>query len=428
MNMDFSNTLEFAAQLDANDPLQKFRDRFHIPRQDGKDKIYFTGNSLGLQPKNVKDYVLQELEDWAIMGGEGHFEARRPWYPYHEILTEQLSQIVGCLPDEVVAMNSLSVNLHLMMVSFYRPTPKRYRIICEYKAFPSDQYVFESQAKFHGFAPADAVIEVKPRDGEYSIRQEDIISTIEKYGDSVALVMLSGINYYTGQVFDMPAITRAAHQVGAYAGFDLAHAVGNIRLHVHNWDIDFACWCTYKYLNAGPGSVGGIYIHRKHARNRDLPRFAGWWGYDKNTRFQMEKGFIPMSTAEGWQLSNAPVLSMAAHKAALDIFEEAGMEALVKKSRLMGSYLLYIINEINKEFKEKKISVITPEAEEERGCQISMVIKVKGRDVYNHLMKNGISSGWREPEVLRVAPVPLYNTFEEIWRFGQMVQSILKTS
>jgi len=428
MSGSFQNTQDFAKDMDLNDPLKQFRERFHIPQHGGKNKIYFTGNSLGLQPKNAKEHILQELDDWATMGGEGHFEARRPWYPYHEILTTQLSKIIGCKPEEVVAMNSLTVNLHLLLVSFYRPTKQRFRIICEYKAFPSDQYAFESQVKFHGFDPADAIIEVKPRDGEHLIRHEDIISTIEKYGDSTAVVLLSGLNYYTGQVFDMPSIIKAAHKAGAYCGFDLAHAAGNIELRSHDWNMDFACWCTYKYLNAGPGSVGGIYIHEKHASNTELPRFAGWWGYDKQTRFKMEKGFAPMPTAEGWQLSNAPVLSMAAHKAALDIFDEAGMEALLGKSKKLVSYLIYVLDEVNKNLPGKMIGIITPRDEKERGCQISMVIKRNGKQAYEYLMKNGVSAGWREPEVLRVAPVPLYNTFEEVWQFGQMLEKILKSS
>jgi kynureninase len=422
--MNFINTQDFAKQLDRQDPLKPFREQFHIPQQDGKDKIYFTGNSLGLQSKNTKEYLLQELEDWALMGGEGHFEARRPWYPYHEFFTQQLATIIGCNPGEVVAMNSLTVNLHLLMVSFYRPTKQRFRIICEYKAFPSDQYTFETQATLHGFDPAEAVIEVKPREGEYSIRHEDVLDTIDKYGDSVAVVLLSGINYYTGQVFDMPAITKAAHKVGAYAGFDLAHAAGNIELHMHDWDADFACWCTYKYLNSGPGSVGGIYIHQRHASNTALPRLGGWWGYDKTTRFNMEKGFVPMPTAEGWQLSNAPVFSMAAHKAALDIFEKAGLNEIYKKGKALGDYLIFILEDIDTRLGGSRIRVITPK--EAKGCQVSMVIKEKGRLVYDTLMQNGVSAGWREPEVLRVAPVPLYNTFEEVWRFGQIVETILK--
>ncbi|HEX7902700.1 MAG TPA: kynureninase [Chitinophagaceae bacterium] len=423
--MKLENTQDFAKGLDKHDPLKHFRDRFHIPQFKGKDKIYFTGNSLGLQPKTVSQYVQQELNDWAELGGEGHFEARRPWFPYHEIFSQQLSTIIGCLPEEVVVMNSLTVNLHLLLVSFYRPTQKRFKIICEYKAFPSDQYVFESQVKYHGFDPATAIIEVKPKDGEQTIQHEDIISAIREHGDSIAVVLLGGINYYTGQVFDMKAITEAAHAAGAYGGFDLAHAAGNIALHLHDWNVDFASWCTYKYLNSGPGAVGGAYIHQRHAVNKDLPRFAGWWGYTKETRFKMEKGFEAIPTAEGWQLSNAPVLSMAAHKAALDIFEEAGMEAIVKKGKQLSEYTIFVMEDINQRLPEKLISILTPTDEKERGCQVSIIIKKKGKEVFNYLMQHGVSVGWREPEVIRVAPVPLYNTFEDIWKFGNIIETVL---
>lgn len=424
--MTLQNTQIFAESLDKQDPLKHFRDRFHIPQHNGIDKIYFTGNSLGLQPKTVSQYVQQEINDWAQLGGEGHFEARRPWFPYHEIFPQQLSKIIGCLPDEVVVMNTLTVNLHLLLVSFYRPTQQRYKIICEYKAFPSDQYVFESQVKYNGFDPATAIIEVKPREGQQAIKLEDIISTIQEHGDSIAIVLLGGVNYYTGQVFDMKKITEAAHSVDAYAGFDLAHAAGNIELQMHDWNVDFACWCTYKYLNSGPGSVGGAFIHQRHAGNKDMPRFAGWWGYTKETRFKMEKGFEAIPTAEGWQLSNAPVFSMAAHKAALDIFEEAGIEAIVKKGKQLSEFMIYIMNDINQRLPEKIISIITPTPETERGCQVSIVIKKKGKEVFNYLIENGVSAGWREPEVIRVAPVPLYNSFEDVWRFGQIVEKSLK--
>ena len=424
--MEFQNSLEFAQQLDQQDPLKDFRKRFFIPQHNDSDKIYFDGNSLGLQPKTTKQYVMQELEDWAELAGEGHFTARRPWLPYHEIFPMQLSKIIGCLPEEVVVMNSLTVNLHLLMVSFYRPTKQRYKIVCEAKAFPSDQYAFESQVKYHGYEPDDAIIEVKPGEGEYQIRTEDILSAIQQNGNSIALVLFSGINYYTGQLFDMKTITKAGHAVGAVVGFDLAHAAGNIELHMHDWNVDFACWCTYKYLNSGPGSVGGVYIHEKHAGNKKLPRFAGWWGYEKETRFQMEKGFQAIPTAEGWQLSNAPVLSMAAHKAALDIFDEAGMDALVRKMKLLSSYLIFILEDVNGRIEGHPIKIITSKNENERGCQVSFVVKEKGKQLYEWLTENGVSGGWREPEVIRVAPVPLYNSFEEIWQFGNMVESFLK--
>ena len=425
--MDFQNNLDFAKRLDDKDPLKHFREMFYIPIMYGKECIYFTGNSLGLQPKRTQDYVVDELEDWASLGVEGHFHARNPWMPYHEIFPRQLSKIVGCKETEVVVMNQLTVNLHLLMVTFYRPTKQRYKIICEAKAFPSDQYAFETQAKCHGFNPTDAVIEVSPREGEYTLRTEDIVSIIKQHGDSVAVVLFGGVNYYTGQLFDMNTITDAAHAVGAYAGFDLAHAAGNVELHLHDWNIDFACWCSYKYLNSGPGGVAGVYINEKHAANKDLPRFAGWWGYKKETRFKMEKGFEAIPTAEGWQLSNAPILSMAAHKAALDIFDEAGIDRLHEKRRLLAGYLHYILNDINNNQTEKIIEVITPVNENERGCQVSMLMLKRGREIFDELTKQGVIADWREPNVIRVAPVPSYNSFEDVWRFGNIIESILKS-
>jgi kynureninase len=431
--MNFQNSLEFARQLDEQDELKHFREMFYIPIMLGKECIYFTGNSLGLQAKRTQDYVVDELEDWASLGVGGHLHARNPWLPYHEIFPRQLSKIVGCKENEVVVMNSLTVNLHLLLVSFYRPTRQRNKIICEAKAFPSDQYAFEAQAKYHaclpdrqGFNPSDAVIEISPREGEHTLRTEDIVSAIKKHGDSVAVVLFGGVNYYTGQLFDMKAITEAAHSVGAYAGFDLAHAAGNVELHLHKWDVDFACWCSYKYLNSGPGGVAGVYIHERHAANTELPRFAGWWGYTKETRFKMEKGFEAIPTAEGWQLSNAPVLSMAAHKAALDVFEEAGIDKLHKKSRLMSGYLHYILNELISSQTEKIIEVITPPDENERGCQISMLMLKDGKGVFNELTKNGVIADWREPNVIRVAPVPLYNSFEDIFRFGEIMKTTIE--
>ena len=425
--MDFQNNLDFAKRLDDKDPLKHFREMFYIPIMYGKECIYFTGNSLGLQPKRTQDYVVDELEDWASLGVEGHFHARNPWMPYHEIFPRQLSKIVGCKETEVVVMNQLTVNLHLLMVTFYRPTKQRYKIICEAKAFPSDQYAFETQAKYHGFNPTDAVIEVSPREGEYTLRTEDIVSIIKQHGDSVAVVLFGGVNYYTGQLFDMNTITDAAHAVGAYAGFDLAHAAGNVKLHLHDWNIDFACWCSYKYLNSGPGGVAGVYINEKHAANKDLPRFAGWWGYKKETRFKMEKGFEAIPTAEGWQLSNAPILSMAAHKAALDIFDEAGIDRLHEKRRLLAGYLHYILNDINNNQTEKIIEIITPVNENERGCQVSMLMQKRGREIFDELTKQGVIADWREPNVIRVAPVPSYNSFEDVWRFGNIIESILKS-
>ena len=419
----FENTLKFAQQSDEEDGLKNFRSKFHVPQHNGRDCIYFTGNSLGLQSKKTKEYVNQELEDWAQLGVEGHFKAKNPWFSYHEIFPEQLSKIVGALPQEIVAMNQLTVNLHVLLTTFYRPAKTRFKIICESKAFPSDQYALESQVKLRGLNPIDAIVEVKPREDE-NIRTEDIISTIQQNGQSTALVIFGGVNYYSGQVLDMKSITEAAHSVGAYAGFDLAHAIGNVELHLHDWKADFASWCSYKYLNSGPGGVAGIFIHQKHVGDTSLPRLAGWWGHNKETRFQMRPGFQPIPTAEGWQLSNAPILSMAAHKAALDIFDEAGMGALIQKSKKLTGFLFYILNKINEEHHDKLIEIITPQTESEYGCQVSLLMLKKGKKVFGELSKGGVVADWREPNVIRIAPVPLYNTFEDVWRFGQ----ILKTS
>ena len=421
--MNFINTLEFAKNLDEQDSLKSFRDKFYIPIINGKESIYFTGNSLGLQPKTTQDYVLNELEDWASFGVAGHFHARQPWYSFHEMFPHLLSKITGALPEEIVVMNQLTVNLHLLMISFYRPTKQRYKIICEAKAFPSDQYAFESQARLHGFDPEEAIIEVHPRDGEHNIRTEDILSTIKQNAGQTALVIFGAVNYYSGQAFDMKTITKAAHDAGAYCGFDLAHAIGNIELHIHDWNVDFACWCGYKYLNSGPGSVAGVYINQQHTSNKDLPRLAGWWGHEKDTRFKMEKGFKPITTAEGWQLSNAPVLSMAAHLAALNIFEEAGMENLAAKGQLLSDYVIFIMEEINAGASKKIIEIITPK--NEKGCQVSLLMLDKGREVFDALKQNGVIADWREPNVIRIAPVPLYNSFEDVWQFGEIVKLIL---
>lgn len=423
--MKFENTLEFARSLDKADPLKNFRQKFHIPPFNGTDCIYFTGNSLGLQPKTIAAGLQQELDDWARLGVEGHFHALRPWVSYHEVFPALLASITGSEPDEVVVMNQLTVNLHLLMVSFYRPSSRRYKIICEGGAFPSDQYALESQARLHGFDPASAIVEIFPRQGEYVLRTEDILSVIHEHGDSIALVLFGGINYYTGQLFDMRSITEATHQVGAIAGFDLAHAAGNVKLLLHEWNVDFACWCSYKYLNSGPGAVAGIFIHQRHIKEPDMPRLAGWWGHNKNRRFKMEKGFDPIPTAEGWQLSNAPVLSMAAHKASLDIFEEAGMERLIAKSKLLSGYLLFVLNEINSASDRKPVEIITPLHENERGCQVSMLMKENGRAIFKILSSEGVVTDWRDPDVIRVAPVPLYNTFEEVWKFGGLLSNAI---
>ncbi len=423
--MVFQNSLAFAQQLDSEDVLRNFRSRFYIPMIRGKDCIYFTGNSLGLQPKTTQDSVLNELEDWANFGVEGHFHGRKPWFSYHENFPALLQPLTGALPEELIVMNQLTVNLHLLMTSFYRPDKQRFKIICEAKAFPSDQYAMESQVRLHGLNPDDAIVELTPREGEHTIRTEDIIDTIKQHGDQTALVLLGGVNYYTGQVFDMQAITEAAHSAGAYAGFDLAHAAGNVPLQLHDWNVDFACWCSYKYLNSGPGGVAGAFIHKKHIDDSTLPRLAGWWGYDKATRFRMEKGFRPIPTAEGWQLSNAPVLSMAAHKASLDIFAEAGMANLLAKSKTLTSYLLFVLDEINAQFSHQPIEVITPRNEAERGCQVSILMLQRGKEVFEALKQEGIIADWREPDVIRVAPVPLYNSFEEVYLFGQVISKVL---
>jgi kynureninase len=417
------NSLDYAKKLDKADKLHHFRDKFYVPILHGKECIYFTGNSLGLEPRTVQEYVVDELEDWANYGVEGHFEGRIPWFSYHEIFPSKLTPLLGCKEEEVVVMNQLTVNLHLLLTTFYRPNKERYKIICEAKAFPSDQYALESQVKLHGLDPEEVIIEVSPREGEHHMRTEDILSLIEQHGRSTALVLFGGVNYYSGQVMDMETITKAAHEVGTYCGFDLAHAVGNVELKLNEWDVDFACWCSYKYLNSGPGGVAGVYINDRHINNASLPRLAGWWGHDKDTRFRMEKGFKPISTAEGWQVSNAPILSMAAHKASLDVFEEAGFDNLLAKGKELSDYLFFVIDSINAG-KEKVIEVITPR--DAKGCQVSMLMLKNGREVFNALKEHGVMADWREPNVIRIAPVPLYNTFADIYWFGEILRRALK--
>jgi kynureninase len=417
------NSLDYAKKLDKADKLHHFRDKFYVPILHGKECIYFTGNSLGLEPRTVQEYVVDELEDWANYGVEGHFEGRIPWFSYHEIFPGKLTPLLGCKEEEVVVMNQLTVNLHLLLTTFYRPNKERYKIICEAKAFPSDQYALESQVKLHGLDPEEVIIEVSPREGEHHMRTEDILSLIEQHGRSTALVLFGGVNYYSGQVMDMETITKAAHEVGTYCGFDLAHAVGNVELKLNEWDVDFACWCSYKYLNSGPGGVAGVYINDRHINNASLPRLAGWWGHDKDTRFRMEKGFKPISTAEGWQVSNAPILSMAAHKASLDVFEEAGFDNLLAKGKELSDYLFFVIDSINAG-KEKVIEVITPR--DAKGCQVSMLMLKNGREVFNALKEHGVMADWREPNVIRIAPVPLYNTFADIYWFGEILRRALK--
>lgn len=420
--MTYKDTLDFAKALDKNDPLQSYREQFYIPIQKtGNPFIYLCGNSLGLAPKSTKKYLDQELEDWAKLGVEGHFHAKNPWMPYHEFLTEKMAKIVGAKPTEVVVMNTLTVNLHLMMVSFYRPTPKRHKILIEYSAFPSDQYAVKSQLKFHGYDPEDALIEMHPRAGETTLRTEDILELIQKEGAAIALIMMGGVNYYTGQFFDLKSITEAGHEQGCMVGFDLAHAAGNIPLKLHEWEVDFAVWCTYKYLNSGPGSVAGCFVNERHCEEDALPRFAGWWGHDKSTRFLMGPDFSPIPTAEGWQLSNPPILSLAAIKSSLDIFDRVGMEALREKSLNLTGYLLFLLSKLD----HPKISIITPQEEKGRGCQLSIRVLDNNKTLFDKITDKGVIADWREPDVIRIAPVPLYNSYEEMFHFVRILKESL---
>ncbi|MBS1781698.1 MAG: kynureninase [Bacteroidetes bacterium] len=416
----FSASLEYAQSLDQTDVLFSFRERFLIPQHNETDALYLCGNSLGLQPKSVSYLMQAELNDWAKYGVEGHFQARNPWFSYHKLFTERLAKIVGAKDSEVVATNTLTVNLHLLMLSFYRPTGNRYKILMEAGAFPSDQYAMETQVRMYGYDPNDAIIELSPKEGCHTLDDGDIITAIEEAGDSLALVMMGGVNYYTGQFFNIEQITKAAHRVGAYAGFDLAHAVGNVLLNLHDWSVDFACWCSYKYLNSGPGGVGGIYVHEHHAANPSVFRLGGWWGNDEQTRFKMEKGFMPKPTAESWQMSNAPVFNMVAHHASLDIFEKAGMEALKEKSQLLTDYLFYLLDQLN----NLPFEIITPRNSIQRGCQVSLLFKDRGRETFDIITSQGVIADWREPNVIRVAPVPLYNTFEDVYRFYEILRGI----
>jgi kynureninase len=408
--------------LDRADELASFRELFHIPKNaDGSDQLYFCGNSLGLQPKQTRQFVEEELADWAKLGVEGHFHAKHPWMPYHEFLTDTTAEIVGALPSEVVNMNHLTVNLHLLMVSFYRPRPGKSAILIEKGCFPSDRYAVESQIQFHGYNPEIDLIELAPRSGELTLRKEDVLNTIQKEGHRIALILMGGVNYYTGQFFPLKDIVRAAQPFEIVVGFDLAHAAGNIELHLHDWGVDFAAWCTYKYLNGGPGGVGGVYIHEKYHTRKDLPRFAGWWGQDKESRFKMGPDFHPIPSAEGWQLSNAPVLSMAALRASLDIFKKAGMPAIRRKSLLLTSYLEFLIQQRNLS-SEKKVEIITPANQEERGAQLSLRAGgTEGKRVFDQLIAAGVIADWRYPDVIRVAPAPLYNSFQDVYRFAELL-------
>ncbi len=425
MNTTFS--LEHAQHLDQQDPLKQMREQFHIPKQDnGDDEIYLCGNSLGLQPKRTQEYLNYELSQWQKLGVKGHFSGDFPWMPYHEFLTEESAKLVGAKNSEVVCMNSLTANLHFMMVSFYRPTKARNKILIEDHAFPSDHYAVESQIRFHGFDPDEAMLLAKPREGEETLRTEDLLNLINLHGDEIALIMLPGVQYYTGQVLDMKAITEAGHAKGCMVGFDLAHATGNIPMSLHDWDVDFAAWCSYKYLNSGPGSVAGCFVHEKHHANLELPRFAGWWGHDKESRFRMENRFMPMKSAEAWQVSNPPILSLAAIRASLDTVKEAGgIHALRDKSIKLTRYL----RDLLQQGLADEINILTPADENASGCQLSLTVNLHGLDgktVFDRIEAAGITCDFRHPNVIRVAPVPLYNSFEDAYRFVAILKDSLQ--
>lgn len=417
--MKFDSGNSFPKELDLLDPLKHYRERFFIPKnKSGEDVIYFGGNSLGLQPKTVRSYVEQELLDWERIALAGHTEAKNPWLPYHEFLTEQTARFTGAKPEEVINMNSLTTNLHLLFVSFYRPTKERHKILIEANAFPSDHYAVQSQIKYQGFDVKDSLIEMKPRKGDDTIRTEDIETMIDKEGDKIALIWFAGVNYYSGQAFEFEKITRAGHKKNIIVGFDLAHAVGNLELNLHDWNVDFAVWCNYKYMNGGPGAIGGAYVNEKYLNDKTIPKFLGWWGHDKQTRFLMDHKYIPIPTVESWQLSNPPILQLASLKASLDIFDEACMKALREKSERLTGYLEFLINEN----KSDNIKIITPSSKNERGCQLSLRIKNNGKELYKELMGRDVVCDWREPDVIRVAPVPLYNSFEDVWKFSEILQ------
>ena len=409
--------------MDQNDPLASYRNAFHIPKEDnGKNWLYFTGNSLGLQPKSTKFAIDQELNDWAKLGVEGHFEAKNPWMPYHEFLTESMAKIVGAKPIEVVVMNTLTTNLHLLMVSFYNPTPKRCKILIESDAFPSDRYAVQTQLEFHGFDANECLVEWHPRKGETLLRIEDLEHILEEQGDEIALLLIGGVNYYTGQYLDLKKIAKLGHAKGCKVGIDLAHGVGNIQPELHDSGVDFAAWCTYKYLNSGPGSLGGIFVHERYANDKTLKRFAGWWSQNKATRFNMRQPLDITPGAEGWQLSNPPILSMAAIKASLDLFNEVGMTALRQKSLKLTAYLEFLINELN----HPHINIITPSNPNERGCQLSIKVKNADKTLHKQLIENHVITDWREPDVIRCAPVPFYNSFEDVFRMVEILKNLLK--
>ncbi len=418
MQHQFEANFEYASSQDDLDTLHGFRERFYFPQHEGRDVYYFCGNSLGLQPKSASYLFQKELDDWAAHGVEGHFRAQSPWMYYHNQFSESLAKIVGAKPTEVVAMNTLTVNLHLLLISFYRPTKERYKIIMEAGAFPSDQYAIETQVKMHGFDPEDAIIELTPKENAYTLEDEAILQAIRDAGDSLACVMIGGVNYYTGQLYDMAAITKVAHEVGAICGFDLAHAMGNVPMQLHDWGVDFACWCSYKYLNSGPGGVGGAFVHEKHSDNPETLRLAGWWGNEESTRFKMRKGFVPAKGAASWQMSNAPVFNMVAHKASLDIFDKLTVDRLREKSLKLTAYLHFLLQQLD----HLKFEIITPAEPHRRGAQLSMLFAEQGREVFEFLEQNGVVADWREPNVIRVAPVPMYNSFEDVYRFYEILK------
>jgi len=419
---NFKQGIEYAKDQDLRDPLAHYRTKFHIPKnEEGNEWLYFTGNSLGLQPKETKNHIKQELDDWANLGVEGHFEAKNPWMPYHEFLTETMAQIVGAKPIEVVIMNTLTTNLHLLMVSFYQPTKLKHKILIESDAFPSDRYAVETQLKFHGFDPSDSLIEWSPRQGETLLNIEDLESILESQGEEIALLLIGGVNYYTGQYLDLKKISQLGHEKGCKVGIDLAHGVGNIQPNLHESGVDFAAWCTYKYMNSGPGSLGGIFVHERYANDQTLKRFAGWWSQNKATRFDMRQPLDITPGAEGWQLSNPPILSMAAIKASLELFNEVGMNALIKKSRLLTGYLEYLILELN----NKNISIITPRDPEQRGCQLSIQVKNANKSLHTKLTEAHVITDWRTPDVIRCAPVPFYNSFEDVFKMVEQLKTIL---
>ncbi|MBG9375693.1 kynureninase [Panacibacter sp. DH6] len=421
--MTFENTLAFAQEADNNDDLKDFRNAFYFPQHNESDAIYFCGNSLGLQPKNVEAAIQTELHTWRQLAVEGYFKGTHPWLCYHEYLRGSLAKIVGAKPTEVTVMNALTVNLHFMMLSFYKPTTQRYKIMMEAGAFPSDQYAVETQARHYGFDPADVIIEIAPRSGEKILHEEDIIEAIEAHKDSLALTIFGGINYYTGQLYNIPLITAAAQQAGAVAGWDLAHVTGNVPTQLHDWNVDFAVWCSYKYLNSGPGAAGGVFVHEKHS-NADTSRLAGWWGNDEKSRFKMEKGFVPKQDASGWNLSTSQVFNMVALKASLELFDKAGMQNLRAKSIALTGYLEYLLLQLH----TGAFEIITPSNEHRRGAQLCLYFKEKGKAIHEQLMQNGIIVDYREPGVIRIAPAPLYCSFEDVYKCVKIIGDVLGTS